>query len=174
MATPSLTVGAHAPLFELKDQAGAIVRLRDLKGSWIVLYFYPKDDTPGCTKEACNFRDNHSAIQAAGAVVLGVSGDSAISHSKFVHKYELPFSLLVDDGDHEVSRAYGAWGLKTNYGKTYEGMIRSTFIIDPTGEVAKTWGRVKPDRHGDEVLAWLKEHARSSRPGGGRAHFLSP
>lgn len=153
-------VETEAPAFELKEQSGEAVRLRDLKGQWVVLYFYPKDDTPGCTKEACNFRDNHGAIHATGAVVLGVSGDSEASHQKFKEKYELPFSLLADPGN-EVARAYGAWGTKQNYGRTYEGIIRSTFIIDPAGRVAKVWGKVKPDQHGAEVLKWLSQNASS-------------
>ena len=158
MATAVLSPGTRAPSFELRDQAGEVIRLRDLEGRWVVLYFYPKDDTPGCTKEACNFRDNYGGIERTGALVFGVSGDSAASHAKFAQKYDLPFRLLVDDGDHAVSRAFGAWGLKSNYGKTYEGMIRSTFIIDPAGTVAKVWARVKPDRHGEEVLKWLTDH----------------
>ena len=151
-------VETEAPAFELKDQSGATVDSRDLKGKWVVLYFYPKDDTPGCTKEACNFRDNYGAIQAKGAVILGVSGDSEASHQKFQAKYELPFQLLADPGN-EVARAYGAWGTKQNYGKTYEGIIRSTFIIGPDGRVAKVWRRVKPDAHGQEVLTWLEKNA---------------
>ncbi len=148
----------EAPAFALKDQAGNDVSLSGLRGKWVVLYFYPRDDTPGCTKEACNFRDNYGAIQAAGAVVLGVSGDSAASHAKFVDKYTLPFPLLVDEGN-EVARAYGAWGEKKNYGKTYEGIIRSTMVIDPNGKVAKVWKSVKPDGHGEQVLDWLKANA---------------
>jgi peroxiredoxin Q/BCP len=151
-------VATEAPAFVLEDQAGGTVDSRDLKGKWTVLYFYPKDDTPGCTKEACNFRDNYGAIQAKGATVLGVSGDSEASHQKFQQKYELPFQLLADPGN-EVARAYGAWGTKQNYGKTYEGIIRSTFIIGPDGRVAKVWKRVKPDAHGGEVLKWLSENA---------------
>jgi peroxiredoxin Q/BCP len=157
MSAPA--AGTDAPLFELKDQAGKTARLSDLEGKWVVLYFYPRDDTPGCTREACNFRDNYEAIQAAGAVVLGVSGDSAASHQKFAAKYELPFALLVDDDDHSAARAYGAWGPKTSYGKTYEGTIRSTFVIDPAGRIAKVWPKVKPDTHGEEVLAWLRQNA---------------
>ena len=152
-------VGEEAPGFELNDQSGETVRLAELRGKWVVVYFYPKDDTPGCTREACNLRDNHAAIQKAGAVVLGVSGDSAASHAKFAEKYELPFQLLVDDDDHSVARAYGAFGPKMNYGKTYEGVIRSTVIIDPRGRIAKVWSKVKPDAHGDEVLAWLRKAA---------------
>lgn len=150
-----------APSLTLLDQGGKPVSLGDFKGKWVVLYFYPKDDTPGCTKEACNFRDNYGALKAAGAVVLGVSADNAAAHKRFAEKYELPFTLLSDTADHAVARAYAAWGLKKNYGKEYEGIIRSTIIIDPEGRVAKVWPRVKPDQHGQEVLEWLKKNASS-------------
>jgi peroxiredoxin Q/BCP len=153
-----LDAGAPAPDFDLEDQHGERVTLAGLRGKWVVIYFYPRDNTPGCTKEACGFRDNFGGIQALGATVLGVSGDSRASHGKFAEKFELPFSLLVDS-DHAVAREYGAFGLKKNYGREYEGIIRSTVIIDPEGNVAKTYPRVKPDSHGEEVLAWLKEHA---------------
>jgi peroxiredoxin Q/BCP len=152
-------VGAEAPPFELDDQRGERASLAALRGKWVVLYFYPRDDTPGCTREACNFRDVHGDLQAAGAVVLGLSPDRASAHAKFAEKYGLPFQLLVDSADHGTARAYGAWGMKKNYGKEYEGMIRSTVLIDPEGRVAKTWPRVKPDAHGEEVLKWLREHA---------------
>jgi peroxiredoxin Q/BCP len=151
--------GAPAPSFTLPDQDGKPVSLKDFAGKWVVLYFYPKDDTPGCTKEACSFRDSHAALQARGAVVLGVSGDSTASHRKFADKYGLPFPLLADT-DHAVARAYGAWGTKRMYGKEYEGLIRSTVIIDPEGRVAKTWPKVKPEGHGAEVLAWLEANAK--------------
>jgi peroxiredoxin Q/BCP len=151
--------GAPAPSFTLPDQDGKPVSLKDFAGKWVVLYFYPKDDTPGCTKEACSFRDSHAALQARGAVVLGVSGDSTASHRKFADKYGLPFPLLADT-DHAVARAYGAWGTKRMYGKEYEGLIRSTVIIDPEGKVAKTWPKVKPEGHGAEVLAWLEANAK--------------
>jgi peroxiredoxin Q/BCP len=152
-------VGSDAPGFTLMDQAGADVSLAGLAEKWVVLYFYPRDDTPGCTREACNFRDRHGELVAAGAVVLGLSPDKAAAHQKFAAKYELPFQLLVDDENHDVARAYGAWGMKKNYGKVHEGMIRSTVVISPAGKVAKTWGRVKPDANGDEVLAWLRANA---------------
>ncbi len=152
------SAGDPAPPFELKDQAGKVHRLPDYHGRWVVLYFYPKDDTPGCTKEACGFRDNHGAIQAADAAVLGVSGDSTASHQKFAEKYQLPFPLLVDE-DHAVARAYGAYGMKKNYGREYEGVIRSTFIVDPAGRIAKVYAKVKTDTHGADILAWLLANA---------------
>lgn len=157
--TTSPAAGTAAPGFALPDQAGQRHELRDYRGKWVVLYFYPKDDTPGCTREACSFRDNHTALEQAGAVVLGVSGDSEASHQKFAEKYDLPFTLLVDDDDHSAARAYGAYGLKKNYGREYWGTIRSTFIIDPAGLIAKEWLKVKPDQHGEQVLAWLQENA---------------
>ena len=156
---PRLADGADAPEFSLPDQNGSVTSLANLRGKWAVIYFYPKDDTPGCTKEACNFRDNFGALQAAGATILGVSGDSEASHQKFAAKYELPFPLLVDTGN-VMANAYGAWGTKHNYGKTYDGIIRSTVILNPEGKVAKTWAKVKADTHGAEVLAWLQANAR--------------
>lgn len=156
MAFPA--TGSPAPEFSLKDQDGKEVTTASLSGKWAVVYFYPKDDTPGCTKEACNFRDNHAAIQATGAIVMGVSGNSAAAHRRFAEKYSLPFPLLVDEGN-AVARAFGAWGTRNMYGKTYEGIIRSTFAISPEGKVAKVWPKVKPATHGAEVLAWLKENA---------------
>jgi peroxiredoxin Q/BCP len=156
---PVLKVDEPAPDFSLKDQHGSEVSRESIKGKWTVVYFYPKDDTPGCTKEACNFRDNFGALKAAGATVLGVSADSAASHQKFAAKYELPFTLLVDEGN-ELAKNFGAFGPKTNYGKTYDGIIRSTFILDPEGKVRKVWPKVKPDSHGAEVLEWLKANAQ--------------
>jgi peroxiredoxin Q/BCP len=155
---PFLSVDSQAPDFSLKDQFGNEVSLSSVKGTWAVIYFYPKDDTPGCTKEACNFRDNYGAIAATGARVLGVSADSAASHQKFAQKYELPFTLLVDEGN-QMARSFGAWGPKSMYGKTYEGIIRSTYVLNPEGRVARVWPKVKPDSHGAEVLEWLKAHA---------------
>lgn len=157
---PLPEIGSAAPPFDLIDQSGAHVSLDALAGKWVVLYFYPKDDTPGCTREACNFRDNHAALMEHGAVVLGVSPDTSAAHVKFAAKFELPFQLLVDDKEHSMARAYGAWGMKKNYGKEYEGMIRSTVVLTPDGRVAKVWPRVKPDAHGEEVLRWLMEHAK--------------
>jgi peroxiredoxin len=150
----TLEAGDAAPAFSLEDQDGKVHRLEDYRGQTVVLYFYPKDDTPGCTKEACSFRDNHAAIQAAGAVVLGVSADSAASHQKFREKYSLPFPLLVDDGA-KVSSEYGAWGEKVLYGKTVVGMTRSTFIIGPDGHLTKVWKRAKAEGHGEQVLKAL-------------------
>lgn len=155
---PALAIDSLAPDFALQDQDGNTVSRDSLKGRWAVIYFYPRDDTPGCTREACNFRDNFAALKALGADVLGVSGDSAAAHKKFAAKYELPFTLLVDAGN-EMARAYGAWGKKNMYGKTYEGIIRSTVVISPEGMVARVWPKVKPDSHGEEVLEWLKSRA---------------
>src|SRR4051794_4897038 len=118
----TLETGAKAPAFTLKDQAGKSHKLSDLKGKKVILYFYPKDDTPGCTKEACAFRDDYSALTKAGAVVLGVSPDDETSHDRFAKKFNLPFPLLAD-ADHKVAEAYGAWGEKTNYGRTYMGVV---------------------------------------------------
>ena len=157
MAFPE--VGSEAPDFAAKDKDGNEVSRDSLKGKWAIIYFYPKDDTPGCTKEACNFRDNFGALKAAGATVIGVSADSAASHQNFATKYELPFTLLTDEGN-KMARAYGAFGEKRNYGKVYEGIIRSTVILNPEGKVAKVWPRVKPDAHGAEVLDWVKANAR--------------
>jgi len=131
-------------------------RLSEYRGSPVVLYFYPKDDTPGCTKEACNFRDDYSAYQQAGVAILGVSPDNPKSHSKFKAKYELPFPLLADDG-HQVCQQYGVWGPKIFMGKEYEGVLRTTFLIDASGRIARVFENVKPDQHSAEILAALKE-----------------
>ncbi|MFN0063803.1 MAG: thioredoxin-dependent thiol peroxidase [Myxococcaceae bacterium] len=147
-----LTEGSKAPAFSLQDQHGRTVKLSDLEGKHVVLYFYPKDDTPGCTKEACDFRDQHTTLQKAGAVVLGVSPDDTKSHAKFADKFDLPFSLLVDTG-HALADKYGAWGEKNMMGRKYMGVIRSTFLIGPDGKVKKAWSKVKVDGHVDEVKA---------------------
>lgn len=150
-----LEAGQPAPDFTLKDAAGNTVRLADLRGKKVVLYFYPKDMTPGCTQESCDFRDRHAALQAAGAVVLGISPDSEKSHQKFAAKYELPFTLLADP-DNVAATAYGVWKEKSMYGRTYMGIERSTFLIDEQGNLARIWSKVKVNGHGDEVLAAVK------------------
>lgn len=141
--------GAKAPSFNAQDETGKTHKLSDYKGKTVVLYFYPKDDTAGCTKEACGFRDHHSNITKKGAVVLGVSRDDAKSHLKFKAKYNLNFPLLVDDGS--ISDAYGTSVEKSMYGRTYMGMQRATFLIGPDGKIAKVWPKVKPDEHAQEV-----------------------
>ena len=146
-----LQEGTMAPDFTLTTDGGGEVTLSDFRGQRVVLYFYPKDDTPGCTTEACNFRDDYSEILAAGAAVLGVSPDSVQSHDKFKLKYGLPFALLSDP-EHQVAEMYGAWGEKTMYGRTYMGIIRSTFVIDEEGRILKVFTRVKPKNHSQEVL----------------------
>jgi peroxiredoxin Q/BCP len=146
--------GQPAPDFELASDSGERVRLSDLRGMPVVLYFYPKDDTPGCTKQACGLRDAWNEYRERGAIVLGVSPDDEASHAKFKEKYSLPFTLLADPG-HAVAAEYGAWGEKRNYGRTYEGIIRSTFVIGPDGTVVKTMRNVKPDGHAERVLAAL-------------------
>ena len=143
--------GKKAPEFELESSEGGEVKLKDLRGKTVVLYFYPKDDTPGCTREACAFRDNQAALRKKGVVVLGVSGDSLASHEKFKSKYKLNFPLLSDP-DRAVAKKYGAWGEKVLYGKKTVGMIRSTFVIDGEGVVRKVFPRVKVDGHAEKVL----------------------
>jgi peroxiredoxin Q/BCP len=155
---PMPTEGAAAPDFTLPDQNGNPVHLAELRGRKVVLYFYPKDDTPGCTIEACGFRDSHASIQATGAVVLGVSPDDAQSHQKFIGKFSLPFTLL-SDVDHQVAEAYGAWGEKNMYGRPYMGILRSTFLIDEQGNVQKAWPKVSPQGHDQEVLAAIRGEA---------------
>ncbi len=149
-----LTVGAPAPVFSAPDETGKTVSLSDFKGKTVVLYFYPKDDTPGCTVEACSFRDEHSAFQKKGAIVLGVSPDNAKKHVKFIEKFTLPFPLLSDI-DHQVAEAYGVWVEKSMYGKKYMGMERSTFVIDGQGKLKAIYRKVKPAEHTAEVLAAL-------------------
>jgi len=143
--------GKKAPDFELPSSEGGEVKLKDLRGKAVVLYFYPKDDTPGCTREACAFRDNQAALKKKDVVVLGVSGDSVASHDKFKAKYKLNFPLLSDP-DKAVAKKYGAWGEKVLYGKKSVGMIRSTFVIDGEGVVRKVFPRVKVDGHAEKVL----------------------
>jgi peroxiredoxin Q/BCP len=151
-----LAEGKKAPDFTLESSAGGRVRLKDLRGKNVVVYFYPKDDTPGCTREACAFRDTQAALKKQGAVVLGVSGDSVASHDKFKTKYQLNFPLLSDP-DKAVAKKFGAWGEKVLYGKKTVGMIRSTFVIDGEGIVRKVFPRVRVDGHAEQVLAALAE-----------------
>ena len=158
IAPAALEVGDIAPPFELKDGQGHTVRLEDFRGETVVVYLYPKDDTPGCTKEACAFRDERATFAKAGAVVLGVSADTEASHRKFSDKYGLTFPLLSDP-DHAVCQAYGVYGKKSMYGRTYFGIVRTTFVIDPRGRIAAVFPRVKVDGHADEVLAAIRAAA---------------
>ncbi len=153
---PKLDAGAPAPPFSLPDQDGNTVSLDDFKGRRVIVYFYPADDTPGCTKEACQFNDNLHAFQRAEVPVLGISPDDAASHQRFRAKYGLAFPLLSDPG-HRVLEAYGAWGEKNLYGRTTVGVLRSTFLIDGDGSVARAWYSVKADGHAAKVLAELGE-----------------
>jgi peroxiredoxin Q/BCP len=150
-----LNVGDAAPDFALPSDAGEIVRLADLRGRRVVLYFYPKDDTSGCTKEACAFRDTRPAFEDRDVVVLGVSPDDVASHEKFRDKYDLNFPLLADT-DHAVAEAYGAWGKKKMYGREYEGVLRSTFVIGPEGRLEKIYRKVKPAEHAEQILSDLE------------------
>ncbi|MBL8205823.1 MAG: thioredoxin-dependent thiol peroxidase [Blastocatellia bacterium] len=146
-----LNIGDKAPAFSLKEATGKTVKLADFKGKKVVLYFYPKDNTPGCTKEACGFRDDFSELKNRGVEVLGVSPDGQASHQKFIEKYSLPFTLLSDP-DHTVLEKYGAWGEKNMYGKKVQGVLRSTFIIDEQGRIAHIFRKVKTDTHSADVL----------------------
>jgi len=148
--------GERAPEFRLRSDDGKTYSLKDLRGSKVVLYFYPADDTPGCTKEACSFRDNLARVRSLGAVVLGVSRDDLASHAKFRVKHSLSFPLLSDEAG-SVTEAYGVWKEKNLYGRTSMGIERTTFLIDGQGRVAKVFHRVKVDGHTDQVLASLKE-----------------
>lgn len=155
--------GDRAPEVALPDQAGTVHRLSDQRGRWTILYFYPTDDTPGCTVEACEFRDSNDTIRERGADVWGVSPQNAASKRAFREKFGLPFTLLADE-QHAAAEAYGSWVEKNNYGKTYWGTARRTFLIDPEGRVARVWPKVKPAGHAAEVLVALEEeraaHAR--------------
>jgi len=151
-----LEVGQIAPDFSLHDQEGQVRSLADARGRWVVVYFYPKDDTPGCTKEACAFRDGLPRFDGLNAVVWGVSADDEKAHRKFAEKFGLNFPLLVDP-DKGMLEAYGAWVEKSMYGKRYMGVQRITYLIDPDGKVAKAWPKVKPEEHAEEVAAALAE-----------------
>ncbi|GAA0290494.1 peroxiredoxin Q/BCP [Gracilibacillus halotolerans] len=152
----SVVVGQAVQDFELKNQHGNSVKLSDYKGKHVVLYFYPKDNTPGCTTQACDFRDNHEKFQGLDAVILGVSPDSEQSHQKFIEKHDLPFELLVDE-EKEVAEQFGVWQLKKNFGKEYMGIVRSTFIIDKDGVLRKEYRKVSVDGHVEEALNFIKE-----------------
>ncbi len=149
-------VGDKAPSFKLKNQDEKVISLADQKGKTIVLYFYPKDDTSGCTREACNFRDEFPKFGKMKAEIIGVSADSVESHKKFAEKYNLPFNLLSDEGK-EVIEKYGVWQEKSMYGKKYMGIVRTTFIIDPSGKIHKIFPKVKVEEHNKEVMEALKE-----------------
>ena len=144
-----------APDFTLLDETGKPQRLSDYRGKTVLLYFYPKDDTPGCTTEACSFRDNYSAYQNAGVTILGVSPDSPKSHAKFKEKYHLPFTLLADEG-HKVCEQYGVWGKKKLVGREYDGVFRTSFLVDPKGMITKVFEDVNPAEHSAEVLSFVK------------------
>lgn len=151
--------GTQAPEFSLPDQDGTIHPISEYRGQWVLLYFYPKDDTEGCTKEACAIRDDFPAFGNLGAKVLGVSVDSVASHKKFAEKYSLPFTLLADEQKNIVNR-YGVWGKKKFMGREYEGTSRVSFLIDPEGSIAKVYENVKPAEHAQEVLADLTARKR--------------
>jgi len=154
--TAKLKEGDKAPEFAATDAEGKKVRLKDLRGKKVVLYFYPKDDTPGCTKEACSFRDSFARFKKRGIQVLGVSLDSETSHQKFARKFDLPFRLLADT-DRAISESYGTYGEKKFMGRTYMGVHRMTFLIDEKGKIKKIFGKVKPEDHAEEVLNAFSE-----------------
>ncbi|MGW8144700.1 MAG: thioredoxin-dependent thiol peroxidase [Anaerolineales bacterium] len=151
-----ISAGQNAPDFTLPDESGKYHSLSDYRGKTVVLYFYPEDDTPGCTKEACGFRDDYSVYQKAGVTVIGVSPDSSTSHTKFIHKYELPFTLLSDP-DREVINLYKVWGKKKNFGREYEGVIRTTYLIDEDGKIAKVLENVVAAKHSEKILEALEK-----------------
>jgi peroxiredoxin Q/BCP len=151
-----LKQGDRAPTFSLPSDTGETIALDDFKGTPVVLYFYPKDDTSGCTVEACEFRDRWKDVRKAGAVILGVSPDDTASHRKFRTKYDLPFPLLADEG-HQLAEEYGAWGEKSMYGRKYQGILRTTFLIGGDGKIVRVFQKVKPKGHAAEVLAALNE-----------------
>lgn len=151
-----ISANTPAPAFELQDDTGTPRRLADFRGKPVILYFYPADDTPGCTKEACNFRDDYSQYEKAAVTILGVSPDSVKSHAKFKAKYQLPFPLLADEG-HKVCDEYGVWGPKKMMGREFEGVLRTTFLIDRNGKIARVFENVRPSEHSAEVLGALRE-----------------
>ena len=151
----ALQIGDDAPAFTLPDQDGQTVSLASFKGQRVVIYFYPKDDTPGCTKEACNFRDQWAAFEQHNIAVLGISKDGAASHSKFISKYNLPFTLLSDAEPCPVAESYGSYGLKKFMGREYMGMMRHTFVVDPEGKLERVYAKVKAETMADDILTDL-------------------
>lgn len=152
----SIKIGSEAPDFELKGTGDQLLKLSDFRGKRVILYFYPKDMTAGCTDEACQFRDEHTSFEALNTVIIGVSGDSIKQHEKFIAKYNLPFILLSDE-EHKVAELYGVWQLKKMYGKEYMGIVRSTFVIDEQGILTKEWRKVKVKGHIEEALEYIKQ-----------------
>jgi len=157
-----IQIGVEAPEFELPDQNGALVSLRAFRGKFVVIYFYPKDNTPGCTKESCDFRDNYLPFQELGVVILGISPDSVASHVKFISNHDLPFTLLSDTSKVTLN-AYGVWGQKSFAGKSYDGVIRSTILIDPDGKVVKIWSPVSVVGHVQEVMAEVEKAVKARK-----------
>jgi peroxiredoxin Q/BCP len=155
MDTVKLQPGDNAPDFTGTDEQGNTIALSNYKGKKLILFFYPKDDTPGCTAEACNLRDNFELLKSKGFELLGVSPDGAASHQKFKTKHQLPFPLIADTA-HHILKAYGAWGPKSMYGKVYEGVLRSTFVIDEKGTIAQVFGKVKTSDHARQILAAME------------------
>jgi peroxiredoxin Q/BCP len=151
-----LQAGIKAPEFSLPDEDGTLHKLSDYLGKPVLLYFYPRDDTPGCTTEACNFRDDYSAYESSGVVIFGVSGDDEKSHTKFKQKYELPFHLLADS-EKQVVKLYDVWGKKKMYGREFDGIFRTTYLIDAEGKIARVFEKVKPAAHSAEVLKAIEE-----------------
>ncbi len=150
-----ISSGISAPDFSLVDDQNVTRRLSDFRGKPVILYFYPKDDTPGCTTEACNFRDDYSAYETSGVTILGVSPDSPKSHARFKKKYSLPFPLLADEG-HKICSEYGVWGPKKMMGREYEGVLRTTFLIDQNGKIARVFENVRPAEHSAEVISAIQ------------------
>jgi thioredoxin-dependent peroxiredoxin len=154
---PALEIGQEVPLFTLPASTGGEVSLLDYRGKTVVLYFYPKDQTPACTREACDFRDRTEVFARQGAVLLGISGDDLKAHGRFAAKHDLPFPLLSDE-DHEVSRKFGVWQVKKMYGREFEGIVRSTFLIDEDGKLIREWRKVKVKQHAEDVLEAVRQH----------------
>ncbi|MFP3884630.1 thioredoxin-dependent thiol peroxidase [Priestia filamentosa] len=152
----TLNLGEKAPEFSLPSNTGEEVKLSDFEGKFVVLYFYPKDMTPGCTTEACDFRDQHESFKELDAVILGISPDPVARHQKFIDKHDLPFLLLADE-EHKVAELYNVWKLKKNFGKEYMGIERSTFVINKEGELLKEWRKVRVEGHVEEALQFIKE-----------------